>query len=118
MEENKFPIVPRVTIRDEHIRAHYDQVKRRWYAKLGKEQHPIAQVSLEIAGVKTLFSLPENTKHDPWTERTVTKIENPFEVSKWWAVLREGIAITGKPNLKDGTYIINRILYDNVKEEK
>lgn len=110
-------IAPRISNTDTFIRAHYDQVKRRWYAKYRKEQHPIAQVSLEIAGKSPLYSLPENDKHKSWTKRDVTKIEDPFTVSKFWSVLREGIAIIGKPNTKDGTFIITTILHDNVKDD-
>jgi len=103
---------------DSYIRAHYNLVKRRWYAKYGKEEHPIAMESLEIAGVKILYSLPQNTEHEPWTKREINTIVDPWEVSKWWAVLREGVAIIGKPNKKEGTYIITRILHDNVRKDE
>lgn len=104
--------------RDMHIRAHYNTTKRRWYAVFGSEEHPITQSSLEISGAKTLYSLPQNEKHDAWTKREVTKIEDPFEVGRWWSVLCEGVAIIGKPNKKEGTWDIVRILHDNIKTKE
>jgi len=103
---------------DYYIRAHYNAVKRKWFAKYGKEEHPIARESLEISGVKILYSLPENKEHEAWTKREITKIIDPFEVSRWWSNLCEGIAITGKPNKKEGTFIITNILHDNIKRNE
>ena len=103
--------------KDMHIRAHYNVEKRRWYAKFGKEQHPIAMASLEISGAKILYSLPQNEEHEPWTIKHITTIQDPFKVSKWWSVLCEGVAILGKPNKKDGTYVITKILHTNIKRK-
>lgn len=114
----QFTIAPKVhSTHDTFVRAHYNRIKRRWYAKFGKEEHPISKESLEVSGARILYSLPENDKHEPWTKREVTSIENPFEVSKWWAVLCEGIAISGKPNKKDNTYTLIHILHDNIKNK-
>lgn len=100
---------------DYYIRAHYNVIKRKWFAKYGKEEHPIARESLEISGMKILYSLPENTEHTPWTKREITRIIDPFVVSKYWSNLCEGIAIIGKPNRKEGTFIVTSILHDNIK---
>jgi hypothetical protein len=115
----QFTVAPKQqSTHDNYVRAHYNTIKRRWYAVFGKESHPIDKVSLEISGVKILYSLPENDKHKAGTKREVTTIENPFEVSKFWSVLCEGIAIAGKPNKKDNTYTLTHILHDNIKEPK
>jgi len=101
--------------RDVSIRAHYNKVKQRWFAVLAGEEHPISKASLEISGAKILYSLPQNEEHEPWTKREVSNIVDPFEVGRWWSVLCEGVAILGKPNKKEGTWDIIRILHDNIK---
>ena len=103
---------------DNYVRAHYNEIKQRWYAKYGKEEHPIEMSSLEISGAKILYSLPCNSEHPAWTKREVTTIENPFIVARMWSVLCEGVAIVGKPIIKDGTFKLTTIFHDNIKRKE
>lgn len=113
----KANIVPKKeSNKDVNIRATYDSVRKKWYAKFGDEKHPISKHSLEISGAKILYSLPSNDAHPKWTRKDVTNIQNPFLVSKEWSVLREGIALIGKPNKRDNSWEITKILHNNIKE--
>ncbi len=73
--------------------------------KIGSEYFPI---SYSLNDVETLYSLPSNDKHTPYTKRSNVKLNAKVKkaVNKYWTPFKDGDVING--NVIDGVFYVNR----------
>lgn len=75
--------------------------------KIGSNYYPI---EYELKDVDTLYSLPSNDRHTPYTKRNNVKLSSKVKqaVNMFWTPFKEGDTITG--NIKDGVFYVDRAL--------
>jgi len=73
--------------------------------KVGYDYYPIAY---ELRDVETLYSLPSNDKHMPYTKRDDVRLKPKVKsaVNKSWTPFKDGDIINGK--VIDGVFHVNR----------
>lgn len=73
--------------------------------KIGTSYYPI---EYELRDKETLYSLPSNDKHKPYTKRSNVKLQAKVKksVNKYWTPFKEGSVVTG--DIIDGVFHINR----------
>ena len=59
-----------------------------------------------------LYSLPNNDKHEPWTERPLTKIQYPKLVGVYWSIYKPGdvicVRLVNDIAVHDPTFELNK----------
>ncbi len=80
-------------------------INDREVVKIGDKYYPI---SYSLNDVETLYSLPSNDIHPPYTKRTDVKLQGKVKqfVNKHWTPFKEGVTIKGK--LTNGIFHVER----------
>ncbi len=73
--------------------------------KIGDTYYPI---KYSLHDVETLYSLPNNDKHEPYIKRENVKLEAKVKhsVSKYWTPFKRGTAIKGR--IQDDVFVVDR----------